>query len=123
MVFKVATRKTVWWPATMYAPLDGGIYEEQAFEVQLEIIPQSESEEIVYGKHPVHKDVLARYVVGLRQKKDKPEDLDQPLLDQDGQVLEFEAAKKLLLDLNYARVALFAAYSEASGAAGRRKNS
>lgn len=123
MAFKVAQKKTVWWPATMYAPADGGNYEEQAFEVQLEIIPQSESEEIVYGKHPAFKDVLERYVVGLRQKKDKPEDEDQPLLDQDGQAFSFEAVKKVLLDLNYARVALFTAYSEASGAAGRRKNS
>lgn len=123
MAFKVATKKTVWWPATMYAPADGGNYEAQEFEVQLEIIPQSESEEIVYGKHPIHKDVLDRYVTGLRQKKDKPEDADQPLLDQDGQALDFATAKKVLLDLNYARVALFTAYSEASGAAGRRKNS
>jgi len=108
-MFKLTARHTVKWPVTIAKPIDGGKVEKHKLEAVFEILHNDE-----YDRVAREGDVLERVLVGI-ESQIFSEDGDAPLV--------FEAAKKSLLRIPYARAALIEAYFTASsGREAQQKN-
>lgn len=111
-MFRIAKQTTVDWPVTVNIPRDGGTTVKATFTARFEVIGQSEADEIIYGGADGVRDLLKRVLVGWKG-----------VADEGGTETEFsEEARGALLDIVYARAALFEAYGRAANGKGREKN-
>jgi len=106
-MFKLAEKHTVKWPVTIRKPIDGGKVENNKMEVEFEILATDE-----FDQMNKDGDFLQRVLIAINTPVYKGET-----------ELAFEDAKKSLLRISYARVALTEAYFTASsGREAQQKN-
>ena len=112
-MFKLAKKTTVDWPVTVSIPQDDGRVTKATFSAKFEVIGQREHDDIVYnagGELP--RDLLKRVLIGWKG-----------VATEDGTDKEFnDEACAELLDITYARAALYEAYGKAANGKGREKN-
>jgi len=106
-MFKLAEKHTVKWPVTIRKPIDGGKVENNKIEVEFEILATD-----VFEQANKEGDFLDRVLIAI----------NTPIFQGETE-LAFEAAKKSLLRISYARTALTEAYFTASsGREAQQKN-
>ncbi len=110
-MFKIAAVRKVWWPVLVQVPNDGGKLQKFEFDAEFEI-PQLEEHDEFVG---AGGDALTRWMTGnFKRVKTEAGDEDEPNGD---------ATKAKLLQINYVRNALLAAFYQAyHGRAAARKN-
>lgn len=108
-MFKIAAKRTLTWPVTVSIPQDGGKTTKATFKADFEVLGQDELLDITNEG----KDVLERVLTGW-----------EGVADENGAEIPFNAeAKAQLLQIQYVRQALYAAYGELqNGRAAARKN-
>jgi len=111
-VLRLAAVRKVVWPVTVSSPENGGHVEKETFDVEFEVLDQDAMDALVRGG----EDLLERVVVGWPDSRGPT--------DQDGKRVTFSPlGKAQLINVTYARRALFDAYSEIQqGRAAARKN-
>lgn len=111
-MFKKTAMKKVWWPVTVAVPKDGGSVARHTFDVELEILKQSEFD-AVYSDGGNDLALVTRVVGNWRQ-----------YADEDGNEIPFSPeALNEAIETPYVRGAIVGAYLQASqGREAARKN-
>jgi len=112
-MFKLAQKRTIWWPVHVDVPQDGGGTRRHTFEGEFEVLTQEEQDQVTTGNHSSGKtDLLDVVLLNYRRLK-----------DETGNDVEVnDANKALLLNIQYVRVALFRSYHQIQSGLGARKN-
>ena len=113
-MFKLAETNTIWWPVKVSIPLDGGKVRNATFSAEFEILEQKEQDEL-YAGGGNDVDLVRR--VFRRWKEDQVQ-------GPDGAALAVtDEAKESLIQIQYVRAGIIAAYLQASfGREAARKN-